>query len=37
MDFLRDNYTAMQIVNPKLKSFNMIILKVFSGFSSVES
>ena len=27
----------MQIVNSKLKYFNMIILDVFSGFSSVES
>ena len=27
----------MQIVNPKLRYFNMIILDVFSGFSSVES
>ena len=27
----------MQIVNSKLKYFNMIILDVFSGFSSVDS
>ena len=27
----------MQIVNPKLRYLNMIILDVFSGFSSVES
>ena len=27
----------MQILNSKLKYFNMIILDVFSGFSSVES
>ena len=27
----------MQIVNSNLKYFNMIILDVFSGFSSVES
>ena len=27
----------MQIVNSKLKYFNMIILDVFSGFSLVES
>ena len=27
----------MQIVNSKLKCFNMIILYVFSGFNSVES
>ena len=27
----------MQIVNSKLKYFNMIILNVFSGLSSVES
>ena len=28
---------AMQIVNSKLKSFNMIIWDVFSGISSIES
>ena len=27
----------MQIVNSKLKSFNMIMYDLFSGFSSVES
>ena len=31
------NSNAMQIVDLQLKSFNMIILNVFSGFSSVES
>ena len=36
LDFLRDNSTAMQSVNSKLQSFIMIILDVFSGFSSVE-
>ena len=32
LDFLWDNFTAMQIVNSKLKYFNMIILGVFSVF-----
>ena len=34
---MRDKSTTMQIVNSKLKYFNMIILVVFSDFSSVES
>ena len=34
---LLDNSTALQILNPKLKYFNMIILDVFSGFNSGES
>ena len=37
LDFFYDNSTAMQIVNSKLKSFNMIYLDVFSGFNSIES
>ena len=35
--FFLDNSTAMQIVNSKLKSFNMIYLDVFSGFNPLES
>ena len=35
LDFLCGNSTAMEIVNSKLKSFNMIIVDVFSGFSTV--
>ena len=34
---MRQLIHSMQIVNSKLKYFNMIILDVFSGFSSVES
>ena len=34
---MRHDSSAMQIVNSKLKYFKMIILDVFSDFSSVES
>ena len=34
---MRQLIHSMQIVNSKLKYFNMIILDEFSGFSSVES